>query len=90
MNKVHFFELSELISNGAILIDLREYNEFQKYHIPSSISIHTQPRLPINKPIIFICNYGYQAKEYATMYHQYYLEGGISRYIEMTKPQTFF
>ena len=92
---IHFFELNGYIQKGAMLLDIRPYHEFITYHIPNSFSIHTLTTLPKHQPIIFICEFGHKAKAYAHHYRSfhydcYYLEGGISRYLDMIKQQPYY
>jgi len=92
---ISYFELENYKQKGAILIDLRSYNDFLSYHIPSSIPIHSLKVLPRGKPIVFICEHGHNARQMAFYYRNYYyecyfLEGGIQLYLEMNKKQPYF
>lgn len=92
---INFLELLEFQKKGALLIDLRSYNDFINFHIPNSQHIHFFQNFPKNKMIIFICEHGQKAKEYAYYYRNYhvdcyYLEGGIAMYIQGLNQNNYY
>ena len=95
INNITYQELANFQKKRTLLIDLRPYKEYLNFHIPNSFSIHQLPILPKDKSIIFICEHGLKAKEYADYYRYYhydcyYLEGGISLYKTMATQHNFY
>ncbi len=95
MKQVNYYELNDYIEKGALLIDIRSYNDFLNYHIPSSIPIDTFKQLPKEKLLIFICESGQKAKDFAYYYHQYgyqcyYLTGGLALYQTMQHSHPYY
>lgn len=81
-------EISKLIKQDYIFIDLREPNQYNKLHIAKFINIPFQkfitkpPTLPKDKPIYLICYSGkrslYLAKKLSLAgYHAYSFAGGF-------------
>ena len=95
INKVNYNELEIYKQKGAIIIDLRPYNEYSFFHIPQSLSSHNFSVLPKKQPVIFVCKHGHLAKEFSNYYRRYnyecyYLEGGISFYETMTNGHNYY
>lgn len=88
-NSITNNQLSELNLSLYTIIDLRDTYSYNQYHLPDSINIPYSilykniMKIPYNKPLLFICQNGYQAKEACLFfnYHKrtaYYLKGGLN------------
>lgn len=81
-------EISKLIRQDYIFIDLREPSQYNKLHIAKFINVPYQkfmtnpPTLPKDKPIYLICYSGKRSLDLAKKlslagYHAYSFEGGF-------------
>ena len=68
-NEINFEQLKNMVSKGAILIDVRSPQEFKEGHLPGAINIpeyeirkvkNEMPKL--NQQIVVYCQYGGRSK----------------------------
>lgn len=69
-NEINFTELKEMVSKGAILIDVRSPQEFREGHLPGAINIpeyeikRVRNEIPkLNQQIILYCQYGGRSRD---------------------------
>lgn len=89
-NEISFEQLKNLVSKGAILIDVRSPQEFNEGHLPGAINIpeyeirkvkNEMPKL--NQQIVVYCQYGGRSREAYNMLKKigytnvYSLKGGL-------------
>lgn len=89
-NEINFEQLKNMVSKGAILIDVRSPQEFKEGHLPGAINIpeyeirkvkNEMPKL--NQQIIVYCQYGGRSREAYNMLRKmgytnvYSLKGGL-------------
>ena len=69
-NEINFEQLKNMVSKGAILIDVRSPQEFKEGHLPGAINIpeyeirkvkNEMPKL--NQQIVVYCQYGGRSRE---------------------------
>ena len=89
-NEINFEQLKNMVSKGAILIDVRSPQEFKEGHLPGAINItHSEIRkvkneMPkLNQQIVVYCQYGGRSREAYNMLRKmgytnvYSLKGGL-------------
>jgi rhodanese-related sulfurtransferase len=89
-NEINFEQLKNMVSKGAILIDVRSPQEFNEGHLPGAINIpeyeirkvkNEMPKL--NQQIVVYCQYGGRSREAYNMLRKmgytnvYSLKGGL-------------
>ena len=89
-NEINFEQLKNMVSKGAILIDVRSPQEFKEGHLPGAINIpeyeirkvkNEMPKL--NQQIVVYCQYGGRSREAYNMLRKmgytnvYSLKGGL-------------
>ena len=89
-NEINFEQLKNMVSKGAILIDVRSPQEFKEGHLPGAINIpeyeirkvkNEMPKL--NQQIVVYCQYGGRSKNAYNMMKKmgytnvYSLKGGL-------------
>jgi rhodanese-related sulfurtransferase len=89
-NEINFEQLKNMVSKGAILIDVRSPQEFKEGHLPGAINIpeyeirkvkNEMPKL--NQQIIVYCQYGGRSRDAYNMLRKigytnvYSLKGGL-------------
>ena len=89
-NEINFTELKEMVSKGAVLIDVRSPQEFKEGHLPGAINIpeyeirRIRNEVPkLNQQIILYCQYGGRSRDAYNMLRKmgytniYSLKGGL-------------
>lgn len=84
--EIDIFETQKRVADGAVLVDVREQNEYDEAHIPEAklipLSEFTSKydTLPKDKPLIMQCRSGARSAQ-AT---QYLLDNGYEDVVNMT------
>ncbi len=93
MNRaIDYNQFKQLNKDNYYIIDLRDSYNYKQYHIPNSYNLpYTQlykniMHIPKDKPLIFICYNGKQAKDASLFFNHrhitsYYLKDGINTFI---------
>ena len=89
-NEINFTELKEMVSKGAVLIDVRSPQEYNEGHLPGAINIpeyeirRIKNEVPkLNQQIIVYCQYGGRSRDAYNMLRKmgytniYSLKGGL-------------
>lgn len=89
-NEINFEQLKNMVSKGAILIDVRSPQEFKEGHLPGAINIpeyeirRIKNEVPkLNQQIIVYCQYGGRSRDAYNMLRKigytnvYSLKGGL-------------
>lgn len=79
------YEIDE-VPEGSILVDVRDKEAYQRFHLPNAIHLSQLNELEIDKsrPIVFYCDSGSLSNFYASIYRKkgfraFSLRGGLSR-----------
>ena len=89
-NEINFEQLKNMVSKGAILIDVRSPQEFKEGHLPGAINIPEyeirkvkNEMTKLNQQIVVYCQYGGRSREAYNMLRKmgytnvYSLKGGL-------------
>lgn len=90
INEISFAELKDMVSKGAVLIDVRSPQEFNEGHLPGAINIpeyeirRVKNEMPkLNQQIVVYCQYGGRSRNAYSMLKKmgytnvYSLKGGL-------------